>query len=105
MAEQLIDSLTRDFDPAAYRDEYREQLLALIERKAEGKEVLSAPPPEEPQPTGAPDLMSALEESLAAAKSKRKGKGKAKAGKAPASKKRKAAPKRGSSRAKSKSSN
>jgi DNA end-binding protein Ku len=100
MAERLIDSLSRDFEPADYRDEHREQLLALIERKAEGKEVVSAPPPEEPQPTGAPDLMSALEESLAAVK----GKGRAKAGKAPASKKRKAAPKRGSSRAKSKSS-
>src|SRR5580765_1848144 len=33
MAEQLIGSLTRGFDPAAYRDEYREQLLAMIERK------------------------------------------------------------------------
>ena len=32
MAEKLIDSLTRDFDPGAYRDEYREQLLGLIER-------------------------------------------------------------------------
>lgn len=104
MAERLIDSLSRDFQPSAYRDEYREQLLALIERKAEGKEVVSAPPPEEPQPTGAPDLMSALEESLAAVKSKGKGKGKAEAGKAAASKKRKAAPKRGSSRAKSRSS-
>ena len=39
MAEQLIDSLTPSFDPGAYRDEYREELLALIERKAEGKEV------------------------------------------------------------------
>ncbi len=39
MAEQLIDSLTREFDPSAYRDEYREELLALIERKAEGKDV------------------------------------------------------------------
>jgi DNA end-binding protein Ku len=68
MAEQLIDSLTREFDPATYRDEYREQLLALVERKAEGKEVLSAPAPEEPVPTGAPDLMTALEESIAAVK-------------------------------------
>ena len=42
MAEQLIDSLTTDFDPGAYRDEYREQLLALIERKAEGKEIVAA---------------------------------------------------------------
>jgi DNA end-binding protein Ku len=70
MAEQLIDSLSGEFDPAAYRDEYREELLALIERKAEGEDVLSAPAPEEPQPTGAPDLMSALEESIAAVKGK-----------------------------------
>jgi DNA end-binding protein Ku len=102
MAERLIDSLSRDFDPDAYRDEHREQLLALIERKAEGKEVLSAPPPEEPQPTGAPDLMSALEESIAAVEEK--GKSGAKARKSTAAKKRKAAPKRTASRAKSKSS-
>ena len=41
MAEQLIESLTTDFDPGAYRDEYREQLLGLIERKAEGKEIVA----------------------------------------------------------------
>jgi DNA end-binding protein Ku len=104
MAEQLIESLTTEFDPAAYRDEYREQLLSLIERKAEGKDVLSAPAPEEPQPTGAPDLMSALEESIAAVKGKEKGKAKAEAGKSTAGKKRKAAPKRASSRGKSKAS-
>jgi DNA end-binding protein Ku len=68
MAEQLIDSLSRSFDPDAYRDEYREELLALVERKAEGKDVLTAPAPEEATPTGAPDLMAALEESVAAAK-------------------------------------
>jgi DNA end-binding protein Ku len=68
MAEQLIDSLTRKFDPGAYRDEYREQLLALVERKAEGEEVLTAPTPEEPVPTGAGDLMTALQESVAAVK-------------------------------------
>lgn len=72
MAEQLIESLTTDFDPGAYRDEYREQLLALIERKAEGKDVLEAPETEEPQPTAAPDLMSALEQSIAAVKEKKK---------------------------------
>ena len=44
MAEKLIDSLTSDFDPSAYRDEYREELLALIERKAEGKEIVSPGP-------------------------------------------------------------
>jgi DNA end-binding protein Ku len=105
MAEQLIDSLTRDFDPNAYRDEYREELLGLIERKAEGKDVLTAPAAEEPKPTGAPDLMAALEESIAAVKGKSDGKTRK-----PAAKKRKAAPKRkaaskgSASRAKSKSS-
>ena len=67
MAKQLIESLTSDFEPDKYRDEYREELLDLLERKAEGKEVVSAPS-EEPKPTKAPDLMAALEESLAAVK-------------------------------------
>src|SRR3954466_5686385 len=35
MAEKLIDSLSTEFEPNSYRDEYREQLLALIEQKAE----------------------------------------------------------------------
>lgn len=65
MAKQLIESLTTDFRPTTYRDEYREELLDLLERKAAGKEVVSAPS-EEPKPTKAPDLMAALEESLAA---------------------------------------
>jgi DNA end-binding protein Ku len=64
MAKQLIDSLTSDFDPAKYRDEYREELLALIDRKAQGEAVVE-PVSEEPKPTKAPDLMAALEESLA----------------------------------------
>src|SRR4051794_24506911 len=67
MATQLIESLTSSFEPDKYRDEYREELLDLLERKAEGKEVVSAPS-EEPKPTKAPDLMAALEESLAAVK-------------------------------------
>jgi DNA end-binding protein Ku len=65
MARQLIDSLTADFNPGKYRDEYREELLALIDRKAHGKAVVE-PVSEEPKPTKAPDLMAALEESLAA---------------------------------------
>jgi DNA end-binding protein Ku len=69
MAEQLIESLSTDFEPSAYRDEYREQLLALIERKAEGKEIVAAES-EEPQATKAPDLMAALEQSIAAVKDK-----------------------------------
>ncbi len=67
MAKALIDSLADDFDADKYRDEYREQLLALIERKAKGEKVV-APTSEAPTPTKAPDLMAALEESLAAVK-------------------------------------
>lgn len=65
MAQRLIDSLATDFDPSGYRDEYREELLALIERKAKGEELLTTAS-EAPEPTKAPDLMAALEESLAA---------------------------------------
>jgi DNA end-binding protein Ku len=98
MAQQLIDSLTRDFDPTVYRDEYREDLLALIERKAGGEEIVTAPATEAPKPTRAPDLMAALEQSIAAVKN---GGAKAKARK-PARAKSKAAPKR-APRTKSKS--
>src|SRR5215212_4788734 len=42
MAKQLIESLSSDFDPQKYRDEYREELLSLIERKARGEEVVEA---------------------------------------------------------------
>jgi DNA end-binding protein Ku len=68
MAKALIDSLAAEFDPTAYKDEYREELLALIERKARGESLVSTSP-EAPKPTKAPDLMAALEESLAAVKS------------------------------------
>jgi DNA end-binding protein Ku len=66
MAQQLIDSLSTEFDPAKYRDEYREKVLELIERKAAGEEI--AVQPEAPQPARVPDLMAALEASIAAAK-------------------------------------
>jgi DNA end-binding protein Ku len=82
MAEQLIDSLSTEFEPASYRDEYREQLLALIEQKAEGKEIV-APEAEAPKATKAPDLLAALEESIAAVKGQG-GKEPAKAAKAKA---------------------
>jgi DNA end-binding protein Ku len=74
MAKTLIDSLTSDFDAGKYRDEYREELLALIERKAKGEKIVAAET-EAPQPTKAPDLMAALEESLAAVKGEDLGKG------------------------------
>jgi len=63
MARQLIDSLSADFDPGRFKDEYRERVLALIERKAAGEEIAVAPAAEEDAPV--PDLMAALEASLA----------------------------------------
>jgi DNA end-binding protein Ku len=69
MARQLIDSLSSDFEPEKYHDEYREKVLELIERKAAGEEI--AVQPEAPQPTKVPDLMAALEASLAAVKGDR----------------------------------
>ena len=67
MARSLIDSLTTDFEPSKYRDEYRERVLKLIEQKASGQEIVVEDAAEE-----APrvvDLMAALEASLAAVKS------------------------------------
>jgi DNA end-binding protein Ku len=67
MARQLIESLTDEFDPGKYKDSYREKVLELIERKAEGQEI--AVQPEAPEPAKVPDLMAALEASLAAVRS------------------------------------
>ncbi len=66
MANQLIDSLSSEFEPEKYRDEYREQVLAMIEKKAAGETITIEEPSEEPQKV--PDLMAALEASIAAAK-------------------------------------
>jgi DNA end-binding protein Ku len=66
MARQLIESLTADFEPAKYHDTYRERVLEMIERKAQGEEIAVQPAPEEPQKV--PDLMAALEASIKAAK-------------------------------------
>jgi DNA end-binding protein Ku len=71
MARQLIDTLSGHFDPSRYRDEYRDRVLALIEAKAAGAEL--APALEEPEAAPAPDLMAALEASLAAMQGERDG--------------------------------
>jgi DNA end-binding protein Ku len=85
MAKALIDSLTSEFDAEQYRDEYREELLDLIERKAKGESIVSSEA-EAPKPTKAPDLMAALEESLAAVKAEESSSKKAPAKKSTAKK-------------------
>ncbi len=67
MARQLIESLSSEFDPSRHHDEYRERVLALIEAKAAGEHFPPAPVPDTAAP--APDLMAALEASLAAVRS------------------------------------
>ncbi len=67
MAQQLISSLSATFEPEKFRDEYRERVLELIERKASGETITVQAQPEEP--AAAPDLMAALEASLAAVRS------------------------------------
>ena len=69
MARQLIENLTSEFRPEKYRDEYREDLLELIRKKAEGKEIVTAP--EAPQ-RNVVDLMAALQASLQQAQEMRK---------------------------------
>jgi DNA end-binding protein Ku len=69
VARQLLDSLAGDFDPDSYRDSYREEVLALIERKAQGEEIAVQPAAEEVS-APAPDLMSALKASLDAVRAR-----------------------------------
>ena len=65
MACRLVESLGAEFEPERYRDEHRERVLELIECKARGEEVVVGPEPE--QPKAVPDLMAALEASIAGA--------------------------------------
>jgi DNA end-binding protein Ku len=69
MAESLVESLTANFDPSKFQDTHREQLLALIERKASG-EQFEAPAAIDRAPAVI-DLMAALEASVQAAKEAR----------------------------------
>lgn len=62
IAKQLVESLAGDFEPEKYKDTYREAVMAMIEKKAAGEEIVVAEPEEEAAP--APDLMSALKASL-----------------------------------------
>src|SRR6476619_7004780 len=71
MARQLVSAMTAEFDPAEYKDEYRDALMQVIESKIEGHEVKAPEPAEE---TGKlVDLMAALEASVNAAKAARAG--------------------------------
>ena len=72
IAKQLVESLAGDFEPDAYHDAYREQVLEMIERKAQGEEIAVQPEPEEIA-APAPDLMGALKASLEAVRAREAG--------------------------------
>jgi DNA end-binding protein Ku len=74
MAAQLIEAMTGEFDPAQYRDEYREALMQVIESKIEGRDTVEVEAPSEP--TKLVDLMAALQASVTAAASARDAKAK-----------------------------
>jgi DNA end-binding protein Ku len=69
MAEQLVAAMTGEFDATAYRDEYREALMGVIEAKVAGAEVVQMAEP--PAGGALVDLMAALEASVAAARQAR----------------------------------
>lgn len=68
LAEQLVEALSTRWTPQQYRDEYREEVLALIRRKAEGEQIVA--PPEE-VPARVVDLADALAASLEASRTRR----------------------------------
>src|SRR5882757_927381 len=71
MARQLVSAMTGEFNPAEYKDEYRDALMGVIESKIEGHEVKAPEPVEEGGKLI--DLMAALEASVNAAKAARAG--------------------------------
>ena len=66
MAGQIIESMSRDWDPKRYEDTYRVQVLDYLKKKAAGEEIVVDEEPEEQSKVV--DLMAALEASLEAAK-------------------------------------
>jgi DNA end-binding protein Ku len=66
MAQQIIDTLAAPFDPEKYRNEYRDKVLEVIEKKSAGGTIVAAPSAKAPK--GTTDLMDALQKSLEAAK-------------------------------------
>ncbi len=69
IAGQLIESLSSDWEPERYHDTYRERVLELIARKAEGDEIVTERAAEDDGKVV--DLMAALEASVAAARQER----------------------------------
>ncbi len=70
MAIQLVEELKADWNPAVYKDGYREAILQLIASKREGREIIPAALPPEAS-AKVVDIASALQRSLEAARAKK----------------------------------
>jgi DNA end-binding protein Ku len=82
LAAHLIESMSDEYKPEKYRDQYRERVQAMLDEKSKGREITIAPP-EVPRQGQIIDLMQALKQSIEKAKPKQKA--------APAQRKRKTA--------------
>src|SRR5688500_2357280 len=102
MAAQIIDSMSRDWDPKRYEDTYRVQVLDYLKKKAAGEDIVVEDEPEEQAKVV--DLMAALEASLEAAKKGRSRRTSSSSSASSSSKKSSAAAKLSSSSAKKSSS-
>ena len=70
MAQLLIDGLTAEFDPDAFKDSTREAIEVAAQKKVDGQEIVA---PEAPEPTKVVDLLEALKASVEATKKRKAG--------------------------------
>ena len=70
VAKMLIDTMTEPFDAEQFKDTYREQVLAMIEARAAGKQTEAAPT-KAPRRDNVVNLMDVLQKSLEASKKER----------------------------------
>jgi DNA end-binding protein Ku len=69
MASSLVDSLSGDFDPSDFTDQYRAALESVVEAKIEGRDLIPAPESADTETSGTVvDLVAALQASIAAVK-------------------------------------
>jgi DNA end-binding protein Ku len=69
MASSLVENLTDEWNPEEFKDEYREALLSIVEKKVAGEEIEVI---EAPEPTKVLDLMEALKQSVESTKKERR---------------------------------
>jgi DNA end-binding protein Ku len=70
LAIRLIDTLKTEWDPSAYADTYREELLRILSEKSPTATPVEPAASPGPGPSAVEELMSALRESVEAAKSR-----------------------------------